>query len=706
MTKPAKAGYESITLACLLLAVLAGCRSEGGTPGSSTVRPRAGAVVDNSFIIVNSLADMEVPPDGVVTLRSALALLDDGGTIAFSPSLDNGTIDLSIVGEPHSTLKGEQFTMVPGVGWQFDGFLDRDYGASALYARKSVTIDASSLRSGITLRWIGGDANRARVLAVYGDLVLRNITIRGGFSSAVAIGTDPAQPFTLARGGAVANWGSGVYEDCTFGENRVLGDSTGSRDRGAFGGAIYGDGITMDNCVVSGNRAEGYGAAGGGIYSLGGRENGGSGWGSEISNCALTGNRVTGQHAYGGGIYTDGGGIGNMFALKLTNCTIARNLVEDNPGIPENVRSQYYYRGGGVYMSNGWVEIASCTVAENEVSGVPYPFSGKPNMGGGGIAATIGNAHDVEDMGIWHSVLVGNKVNGEGEDIFTGSLVHFFSVGYNRVGRIDFSQMLVPIPAWECLNRNHWPKIGDAHGIALDDALIVRDAKRHDWIRSAGTDNGHLSVLWYPPSDPLLDQIPPYSYSQDYVFADYYSYTDNIVPLVNAVLARLRDRLGSGFGSTLPDSSSLRFYVEPVIWPSMPENEPWIAYWRAVDNEIGGRMGPEKLGEDFWGTFREGTLGEDGYLSVYSTTGYYAPTRLADFDQRGVSRPTGGRGDIGAVERTADEEPSANPPPGESKGGGCSVAPGGGEGGISQSMLPLLLAVMFRKAVRRIRHRG
>ncbi len=86
------------------------------------------------------------------------------------------------------------------------------------------------------------------------------------------------------------------------------------------------------------------------------------------------------------------------------------------------------------------------------------------NQIGGGIAATIGNAHAVEDMIIGHSIVVGNtvhEINGAGpvgytigsvyqHDIFTGSVFDFRSMGYNRIGVIDFSQILVPVgePGW------------------------------------------------------------------------------------------------------------------------------------------------------------------------------------------------------------------------------------------------------------------
>jgi len=64
------------------------------------------------------------------------------------------------------------------------GYFNRDYGKSALYARKNVVIDASDLPSGITLSWIGGAGNPARVLAIYGNLTMTNVSITGGHNPA------------------------------------------------------------------------------------------------------------------------------------------------------------------------------------------------------------------------------------------------------------------------------------------------------------------------------------------------------------------------------------------------------------------------------------------------------------------------------------------------------------------------------------------
>ena len=144
-------------------------------------------------------------------------------------------------------------------------------------------------------------------------------------------------------------------------------------------------------------------------------------------------------------------------------------------------------------------------------------FSRKPNIGGGGIAATVGNAHVVEDIAIRHSIVVGNTLNGAAEDLFTGSVLHLYSHGYNQVGRIDFSQILVPIPPWWSLSRKHWPKVGDMDNVAASDLLDLPNVARHASIRSVGTDTGELAVLWYPPTGSALDRIPAGGYMVDNV---------------------------------------------------------------------------------------------------------------------------------------------------------------------------------------------
>jgi hypothetical protein len=631
-------------LLCWIVLAAVGC----GTSGSS----------EQPTITVNSLADVARPPAGTVTLRSAMSDIPSGGKIVFDPSLDNGTILLSIVGSGDSVLRGEIYS-----GMTFQGYGERNYGRSALYAAKDLTIDASALPDGITLTWTGGESNRARVMAVYGNLTMKNVAITSGYSSAESI-AGGTQPYTLARGGGLAVWGTATLENCTVSGNRCAGDNVSSRDRGTYGGGIFANGIVMKKCVVSGNAVLGYGAAGGGVYSVGGAD--GPGIHSSLSGCTVSGNRVTAQHAYGGGIFTLGGGPDFRRSLTLTNCTIARNVVEDHPEIGEPPGAQYYYRGGGVYMGGGYLSVASCTIAENKVSGPPAIFSRKPNMGGGGIAATVGNAHVVEEISIRHSIVVGNTLNGAAEDLFTGSVLHYYSHGYNRVGRIDFSQILAPIPPWWSLSRKHWPKAGDADNVVLADVLDVPGAVVRDSIVSVGTDNGLPAVLWYPPKGGALGAIPPGGYTVNVVMAEYTTPAgakDDFLPFVlDNMLSTgyYGGILGPGFGAAYratfeaENGTSLDnvvWYESPASWPSDPLNVPWINFWRGLDNAIGGSLGTVQLGDDFWRSYGIGQirLTDNVVMSVTSTTlGPFLPTGT---DQLGNPRPDG-PSDIGAIERT------------------------------------------------------
>jgi len=623
----------------LVAMFLSGCVWEG----SSDEGPVA-------VIVVNSLEDAVYPATaGTVTIRDAIGRAEPGEKITFDPALDGGTIDLTIVGEEHSILKGEVFA--PG----FLGYEERDFGASALYAARDITIDASGLPNGITLNWTGGEANPARVLAVYGDLTMENVNISAGMASAVFLtacypyGMCFDQTFTLARGGGVATWGVARLTDCEISGNILKGPSSHWRDQAAYGGGIYGDVLILEDCVIGGNKVKGYGVSGGGVFSTGGWD---STQTSRIIRCAVTGNRIAGLHTYGGGVYSDGGGRGNMRKITLADSTIARNLVMHNPDLGEPApETERYYRGGGFYMSNGMLELHGCTIAENQVMGYAATFHGEPNMSGGGVAATVGDAHVVENMQISQSIIAGNTVEGEPQDLFTGSLIDFYSWGYNLVGDLNFDYILAPVPWWShYLSRKHWPKAGDVDGVDAADALDLDNPAIHSTILSAGVGSGERAVLWYPPAGIALDAVPASDYAVTYVWAGF----DTASPFgegegfLNDVLDEVAYYYGdysSDFGTQ--DLSAVTFYGPAETWPGEPENADWIAFWRDLDSAIAGSpwpdMGPEKLGDDFWGRpWQEG-----GPETVQVRTGYGS---LSERDQLGNPRPAGSFGDVGAIE--------------------------------------------------------
>jgi hypothetical protein len=606
-------------------------------------------------IVVNSFQDMADPPEGTVTIRDAVDRIKSGGTISFADSLNGGTIDLSIVGEEHSTLKGEVFA--PG----FQGYQDRDYGASALYAAKDLAIDASDLPDGITLNWTGGEANPARVLAVYGDLTMENVNISSGVASAVfltacyPLGMCFDQAFTLARGGGVATWGVARLTNCEISGNMLKGEPLHWRDQGAFGGGIYGDVLILEDCVISGNSGKGYGAAGGGVFSTGGWD---STLNSSITRCAITGNGIAGQHTYGGGIYTDGGGRTNTEPITVTSSTIARNMVMHSPDIPApGDTEERYYRGGGVYMSNGYLWVDGCTIVENEVTGYAGTFHGEPNMSGGGVAATVGDAHVVEDMQIQQSIIAGNTVDGEPGDLFTGSIVNFKSWGYNLVGDLNFDYILAPVPWWSYyLSRKHYPKQGDEDGVDIADVLDAGNPVLHPTIVSAGVAMGDSTVLWYPPAGDALNAIPVAGYMMTYVetgfdiASSFAEPTGFLGDVINEINIQYEMDYSEAFSDQ--DLSTITFHGPIAEWPDAdkhPENQPWILFWRELDAAIAASpwpmMGPEKLADDFWGQFYESGNGPEVIRRRNSSVS------LVGTDQVGNPRPVAGSmGDIGAIE--------------------------------------------------------
>jgi hypothetical protein len=655
-------------------------------------------------VVVNSLEDMEDPPAGTVTIRTALASAWPGQSIVFDASLDGGTIELSIIGREHTVLKGEVMGMreePSGPVSYLVGYFDRDYGRSALYARKNVVIDASSLPSGITLAWTGGEENPARVLAVRGNLTMKNVSVTGGWSVAEELpppapDDEHGQLSTRARGAGLAVWGVARLENCKIYDNHCRRDPSvpaRSRDAGAFGGGLYADIVEMDKCVVSGNSVSASGVSGGGVFSVGGAESRGTV--STLRRTAVTGNLIRGVFAYGGGVYSDGGGIGKRKTLALTNSTIARNLVEPLPGLPPFMYGIGYWRGGGVYMSNGSMRIRGSTIVENQVHGTPRTDDlGKPNLAGG-VAATIGNAHAVEDMTIGHSVIAGNTVHEPGDivydqDIFTGSLLYFKSKGYNRIGVIDFGQILVPVGErhWASLCRKHYPQQGDEDGVDVADVLDLAGGVTHaDSILSAGVDAPNPAVLHYEPQGSALDQVPSSRYFVHESFAEYDVAVGGDDDFLAIMLGRLEEHYGlTDFASDFTtdfeaflqavdvddETPGSQPYTDPrgnpiltladtlwfgpaETWPKRLSNYPYIHFWHRLDAALLARdipgMGPEVLGDEEWSAlFVSGPLAENPYIIMdlwrRPTPGF----PMLRVDQSGNARPEHNFGDIGAVE--------------------------------------------------------
>jgi hypothetical protein len=688
-------------LALLCLMVLTGLPGCGGSGGGSSL----------PAIVVNSLLDDASPPAGTVSLRSALAQAASGQSITFDQTLNGTTINLILVGEQHTVLVGEVmgFDDANNISYLV-GYFDRDYGRSALFADKDVVIDASNLPDGITVKWSGTE--NARVLAVSGDLTLTNVAITGGnsvFDVAEDVGQHPDddQTSTLARGAGLAVWGVANLTDCTIYDNHAVGDNADtSRDGGAYGGGVYADTVVMNNCIVSGNTVYGGGAAGGGVFSVGGRDTRINV--SSISRSAITENRITGLFAYGGGVYSDGGGIGRSTSIHVESSTIARNLVEP-PTLPMflfGLLDIGYWRGGGLYMSNGYMQVQSSTVAENQVFGKPRTTElEKPNMAGG-IAATIGNAHAVEDMIIGHSIVVGNTVHeisgvGPGgyvigsvypHDIFTGSVFEFRSMGHNRIGVIDFDQILVPIgePGWASLSRKHYPKVDDEDGVVSADVLGSETLST--LINSSGVETNPFAVLYYQPTGSALNRLPSRNYNVTEVLGELVGQQNEgrnplLLPLIlnqirdvyaqpdfesefrgyfqEFLLDVAPDTVGSqryvNCNNVTTDTIEQAYWCGPAqTWTQFEYNHAYIGFWHHLDSALANEiaevnvdqipnLGPALMNDDVWvSLFGLGYSSFNG-ITVHLTERTLGVNPLGT-DQLGNPRFADLLGDIGAVE--------------------------------------------------------
>jgi len=695
--------FARVLLCLLALSGLSGCGGGGSDGDGLTPAP---------VLVVNSLGDDASPAAGITTLRTALASAASGQRITFDPALDGGTIDLRLVGEEHTALTGEVmgFDEANNISYLV-GYFVRDYGRSALYADKNVVIDASTLPNGITINWAGTDA--ARVLAVAGNLTLTNVAISGGnsvFAEAADVGQHPddGQTSTLARGAGLAVWGIATLRDCAIYGNHAIGDDADtSRDGGAYGGGVYADTVVIDNCIVSGNSVYGGGAAGGGVFSVGGRDTGANV--SSISQSAITENRISGLFAYGGGVYSDGGGIGSSTRIHIENSTIARNLVEPLalPPFLFDLLDLGYWRGGGLYMSNGYMQVQSSTIVENQVFGKPRTTElDKPNLAGG-IAATIGNAHAVEDMLIGQSIVVGNTVHEiDGidpggytigriypQDVFTGSVFEFRSLGYNRFGAIDFSQTLVPIgePGWASISRKHYPQVNDLDGVAAGD--VLGKATLSGFIDASGVQADPFAVLHYEPAGQALDQLPAGSYDVREVLgeldgAQWEGTNPRFLPLVleriQAVYGQpdfegeFRAYFEAYLSDIDPDTAGAQQYVNcnsvridtleqaywcgpAQTWPQHAYNHAYIEFWhhldRALANELAAvnvdrlpDLGSARLHDSAWSSLFGLGHSDFGDISVHlfeNTLGVDPPA----IDQLRNPRPRDLLGDIGAIEK-------------------------------------------------------
>jgi hypothetical protein len=239
----------------------------------------------------------------------------------------------------------------------------------------------------------------------------------------------------LAYGGGIHCQGaSPTIEDCIITANKAYG-STGWMVGGpALGGGICcrsGSSPLITGCTISNNRAQG----GEGVPYEGFPFPGGNGLGGGIYrssdssavvlDCVFIGNRAIGGrgstggiapgdggHGYGGGLYADSGGPLVVYRCKLlNNAADGGNSGSGYDGSPNGGNGL----GGGLYSGAGSVMLRSCTVVGNAARGGSCSGYKCDGIGyGGGV---YGGAE------IWGCTFVNNSAENQGGGVYGSASV-------------------------------------------------------------------------------------------------------------------------------------------------------------------------------------------------------------------------------------------------------------------------------------------
>jgi len=404
-------------------------------------------------ITVNTLVDEADGSivDGDVSLRDALAAAHAGETIDFDASLDGGTILLTM---------GE------------------------LVVTKSLTIDATTLPSGLTIDASGNDGTPAeddgdgsRVFNIDdGDdetdspVTIGGLTLIGGDVSENGGAISTRENLTVTdstiSGNSAAVWGGGIS-----GETVTITDSTISENSAdSDGGGIHARTVAVTGSMITGNSATG---DGGGVRAL--RD-------VTVTNSTISANSANGDFS--------GGGIFAFEGVTLTKSTISGNSATRRGGgiwgrrvtvisstISDNSASS---RGGGIGVFYGTVTVTSSTISGNTARGdgggvyvqsyyanstlmlANATISGNTAGGrGGGIRMNAGS------FSMDHSLVAGNADGGMAPDIYSGTST--LAVRYSLIGNNTGTGLAEAPVGMPDANGN---LVGDPNGVGIVDPLL------------------------------------------------------------------------------------------------------------------------------------------------------------------------------------------------------------------------------------------
>jgi fibronectin-binding autotransporter adhesin len=317
---------------------------------------------------------------GDCTLREALARTNaapGADTITFAPAVI-GTI-----------------TLLPAVGGQLN-----------------VTDTTTITGPGARVLAISGNT-QTRILQISASTVVSGLTLRDGFPAATTAGGS-------VFGGAVLSQALTTFRDCTFKDNRAVGDggvSPGGNGGSGSGGAIASfAGLVLDGCTFTGNGATG-----------------GTGANNPPPDNFTQTNGGTGGSGRGGAVFNEGAVHSSVF-----NCTFTSNNAGGASGGSGHNGGAGGGGTGGAICNLGALRVESATFSGNSGfggSGGTGRFSftdGPAGRGIGGLAAGAGSIFTI----VRTTLSAGNTGNRGGGGDVDGA---FTSEAFNLIGNGDFS---------------------------------------------------------------------------------------------------------------------------------------------------------------------------------------------------------------------------------------------------------------------------
>jgi hypothetical protein len=412
----------------------------GQTPGRKPRRkPR------HVVLLLETLEARDVPSTVTVNttndtnaVNPAVSPLDSTGNISIRSALEflntsPGTNDMIIVPAGHYLL-----TAAGGAGQGTAGSLlvtDANGVAIKGAGAASTLIDAQQLDRVMELSTGFGTSN-----------LLQGLTVENGLAPiGFFLGTDAA-----AGGGILDNSGALTIMNCVVTNNKAQGLTPTSGGGGAgYGGGIFdnaeSDPLTIINSTISNNKAIGGNGVGIDVFSPGG---GGFGGGVYVyfSQLAIQNSTFSGNQALGGnGEFGGRGEGGGLFfladdnAYSVSNSTFSGNTATGGVSVGEGSGGNGY--GGAIFNDGSAREgippnrITNTTIANNQANGGDIRTS---SGSGGGIYNDYGG-----EVGVGSTIIAKNTTNGgvgSGQDVFDTANEPsqvITSLGFNLIGNDD-----------------------------------------------------------------------------------------------------------------------------------------------------------------------------------------------------------------------------------------------------------------------------